>query len=192
MRPGAPVVAFLDASVLYPALLRNVAMYFAGARLYRPLWSDAVHAEWTAALRRDRPDLDGRAIERTRWLMTTHVPDATVREYEALVSEIVLPDPDDRHVLAAAIHGGAGVIVTANLRDFPMRRTRPYGISVQHPDRFFDAIATRQPLRACAALRELRLALKAPPFTVTELLQALERQGLRTTAAGLRSRIDLL
>jgi hypothetical protein len=96
------VTAFLDANVLYPALLRNVMMYFAVARLYRPLWSDAVHAEWMTAVRRDHPDLTERQIARTRRLMTEHVPDATVTGYEKLVERLKLPDANDRHVLAAA------------------------------------------------------------------------------------------
>ena len=82
MADDAPIAAFLDANVLYPALLRNVLMYFAVARLYRPLWSDAVHGEWTTAVRRDHPDLTERQIARTHRLMTQHVPDATVTGYQ--------------------------------------------------------------------------------------------------------------
>ena len=54
--------------------------------------------------------------------------DAAVREclvtgYSTLIPSLTLPDPDDRHVLANAIHGKAGVIVTFNLSDFPPGRS---------------------------------------------------------------------
>jgi predicted nucleic acid-binding protein len=184
--PVAPLVAFLDANVLYPALLRNVVMYFAVARLYRPLWSDAVHAEWMSAVRRDRPDLTEQQIERTRRLMMTHVRDATVTGYEGLIDQLVLPDPNDRHVLAAAIHGGARLIVTSNLRHFPAKSLKPHSISARHPDAFLVDLVGQSQDVATAALREMRLQMKAPPFSVSDLLAALECQKLKKTVAMLR------
>ena len=118
--------AFLDANVLYPATLRSVLMYLANTELFRALWSDAVNREWMAALARDRPDLSAAAIMRVRDLMKAHVAHAVVSGYEHLIATVTLPDPDDRHVLAAAIHGGASVIVTANLKDFPPEALAPY------------------------------------------------------------------
>jgi hypothetical protein len=47
-----------------------------------------------------------------------------------------LPDPDDAHVLAAAIAGHADCIVTVNLRHFPDAIVGPYGIEVVDPDKF--------------------------------------------------------
>jgi len=58
-------------------------------------------------------------LERTRALMNLHVRDCLITNYEDLISSLTLPDPDDRHVLAAAILGRADVIVTFNLADFP-------------------------------------------------------------------------
>ena len=186
MADDAPTVAFLDANVLYPALLRNVLMYLAVARLYRPLWSEAVHAEWMAAVRRDHPDLSERQIARTHRLMTEHVPDATVSGYEKLISGLSLPDTNDRHVLAAAIHGGASVIVTWNLKHFPAKALKPHGLSAQSPDTFLAGLIGSHPDDAVAALAELRAQLKSPPYSVDDLLTGLERQKLMKTVALLR------
>src|SRR3954453_1695815 len=88
------------------------------------------------ALLRNRPDLSRQKLERTRRLMDSHAADALVTGYEDLIPGLQLPDPDDRHVLAAAIRGRADVIVTANLRDFPAEHIASFGIEAQHPDEF--------------------------------------------------------
>ena len=111
MSDEPPATALLDANVLYPALLRNVLMYLAVHGLYRPLWSEEIHVEWMTALRREHPDVTERQIARTKRLMNENMPDATVTGYEKLIPSLVLPDTNDRHVLAAAVHGGASVIV---------------------------------------------------------------------------------
>jgi PIN domain len=108
--------AFLDAYVLYPASLRGLLLELAVADLYRPKWSDVVHEEWIRSVLRDRPDLTRAQLERTRDLMNLHARDALVSDFEDLIDVLKLPDPDDRHVPAAAIKGRADVIVTANLK----------------------------------------------------------------------------
>ena len=130
------LAAFFDANVLYPAPLRNLLMRLALRDLFRAKWSQSVHDEWIEAALRDRPKLDRKKLERTRALMDAHVRDCLVEGYEELIASIVLPDPGDRHVLAAAIRGGAEVIVTMNLKDFPAKTLAPYGIEAQHPDTF--------------------------------------------------------
>lgn len=111
--------AFLDANVLYPPTLRSVLLELAHADVYAPLWSEAVHQEWMEALKRERPDIPPERIARMRTLMEAPVGDGAVTGYEPLIASLTLPDPDDRHVLAAAIHGGANIVVTCNLVDFP-------------------------------------------------------------------------
>ena len=54
----------------------------------------------------------------------------------ALVARLSLPDPDDRHVLAAAIAGGAEVLMTLNRADFPTRALARHGILLREPDGF--------------------------------------------------------
>ena len=120
MNDEGRLIAFLGASVLYPARSRDLLMHLATRDLFRARWSDRVQGEWIAALLRNRPDLTVEQLQRKRRLMEEHVNDALVTGYEALVDQLVLPDANDCHVLAAAIHGGANVIVTMNLRDFPI------------------------------------------------------------------------
>lgn len=103
----AAFTVFYDANVLYPATLRNFLMHLALTGVFRAKWSADVHEEWMRNLLKNRPDLTREKLERTRQLMDKAAPDALVRGYEHLVSGLVLPDEDDRHVLAAAIRSGA-------------------------------------------------------------------------------------
>ncbi|GAB2823254.1 hypothetical protein GCM10027176_29530 [Actinoallomurus bryophytorum] len=73
---------------------------------------------------KDRPDIPHEKLRRLRELMNNSVPDCLVDGYEALTDGLKLPDPDDRHVLAAAIKAHAQVIVTSNLVTGRLR-TRP-------------------------------------------------------------------
>ena len=86
------------------------------------------------ALLRQRSDLSRETLQWTQQQMDCAIPDCLVSGYEALESELRLPDPDDRHVLAAAIVCRAGTIVTYNLKDFPDAVLAPLGITAQHPD----------------------------------------------------------
>jgi predicted nucleic acid-binding protein len=178
-----PATALLDANVLYPALLRNVLMYLAVHGLYRPLWSEAIHVEWITALRREHPDVTERQVARTKRLMNENMPDATVIGYEKLVPGFVLPDANDRHVLAAAVHGGANVIVTRNLKHFPAKALKPHGLSAQSPDAFVANLIVRDTDAVVTALAELRTQLKAPPYSTDDLLAGLERQKLPKSVA---------
>lgn len=175
-------VAFLDASVLYPALLRNLLMHFAVADLYRAHWSARVHDEWMRSLLRDRPDLSRAQLERTRELMDAHVLDALVEGYEDRIEALTLPDADDRHVVAAALHCGAQVIVTANLRDFPKSVLAPLGLVAEHPDAFLSRVLNESRELALSTFRELCENRKNPPQSVREVLEIMKRQGMQATA----------
>lgn len=175
--------AFLDASVLYPAPLRDLLLELAVSDLYRAKWSDAVHDEWIDALLRLRPELTRVRLGRTRDLMNAHVRDAIVTGFEPLIGGLVLPDPDDRHVLAAAITGGAGVIVTANLRDFPDAALRRHGLAARHPDEFLTTLFAESAPAFLKAARTVRQRLKNPPRSAAEYLATLKARGLPVLAA---------
>ncbi len=113
-----------------------------------------------AALLRKRPDLSRKKLERTRMLMDLHAVDAVVTGYEDLIEELRLPDPNDRHILAAAIRGKADILVTANLRDFPAATLRSFGMEPQHPDEFILRLLEFAPELVAAAARDHRGSLK--------------------------------
>ena len=133
----------------------------------------------------DRPDLPAGRLERTRAIMDECFPEAVVTGYTALIARLNLPDPRDRHVLAAAVRGQADVIVTRNLRDFPADRLAPYGLEARHPDDFIIGLFESQPGAVIAAVRGHRAALKNPPRSPEEHLRALEGLGLFRTATTL-------
>ena len=178
----ARVTAIYDACVLYPAPLRDFLLQLACAGLFRARWTNAIHEEWTRNLLAERPDLSAAALDRTRHLMDRAVPDALIRGYEPLLPQLALPDPDDRHVLAASIQGRADVIVTFNLKDFPSAKLKPHGIRALHPDKFIGEWIARSPEAVCLAARLCRQRLKNPPMTAGDYIACLARQGLNSTA----------
>jgi hypothetical protein len=103
-----------------------------------------------------------------------------------------LPDPDDRHVLAAAIHCGAQEIVTFNLRDFPEAALGAYGIRAIHPDEFVEHLLDLNPEAVCEAVRRIRRRLVNPPRSVEDMIENYERHGLAVSASVLRGRANSL
>jgi hypothetical protein len=109
-----------------------------------------------------------------------------VTGFEELIDGLVLPDPDDRHVLAAAIRAGAQAIVTFNLDDFPTDRLTPYNIDAKHPDDFVIDTSDLSPGAVAKVIAEQAGALRNPPRSVPELLDTLRDQGLVRSVAKLR------
>lgn len=181
----------LDANVLYPALLRDLLLSLAHADLYSAKWSSHIRDEWTRSLLRDRPQMGDRIAEVAR-LMEAAVPDCLVQGYEHLIENLHLPDPDDRHVLAAAIAGHADAIVTWNERDFPQSALDPFGIEVQSPDEFVLNQLMLEKIPALTAIKRMRERWERPQYDALALVDLLEQRGLPQTAAHLRDLIDLL
>ena len=183
-------IVLYDACVLYPAPLRDLLMQLALTDLFQARWTDEIHDEWTRNVLADRPDVTPESLARCRELMDRHVPDCLVTGYESLIPTLTLPDPDDRHVLAAAIHGGAGAIVTFNLSDFPASVLGGYHIEAVHPDEFIVRLWDESPTAVLDAARLHRAGLKRPPKTAAEYLATLEQCRLTETVARLRSHED--
>jgi len=187
-----PRRALLDANVLYPAPLRDVFLQLAVLDLFQARWSAEIHREWIEALLRSEPWRERRTLERTRALMDQATRDCVVTGFEGWIPQLKLPDPDDRHVLAAAIQGRCDVIVTRNLRDFPAPALAEFGLVAQEPDEFLYRELRRAPDAFCLGVRKVRARLKNPPYPVGEYLETLEAQGLEATVRALRGSVDEL
>jgi predicted nucleic acid-binding protein len=187
-----PVTAIYDANILYPAPLRDMFIRLAQRGLVRARWTAAIHDEWMRSVLKDNPALSRSRLARTRSLMDAAVRDCLVTGFEHAIESLSLPDPDDRHVLAAAIQAKAGVIITFNLKDFPRRMLAGYHIEVKHPDDFLLSLLDTDPHPVCAVLKLQRNSLRNPPKTVEELLSTLESQGVVRAVTRLRQFRELL
>ena len=166
-------------------------MRLAMTDLFKAHWTDQIHEEWiNALLRENKHERD--KLERVRQLMDLHVKDAKVMGYEPLVETLQLPDPRDRHVLAAAIRCGADAIVTFNLKDFPLEELTPYGIDLLHPDDFIYYQIDMAPAVCCSAIKKQRLALKNPQIQVDDFLAILQKLQLPQAVSKLKEFSDFL
>lgn len=162
-----------DACVLYPAPVRDLLVQLATANLFRAHWTDAIHEEWIGNVLKNRPDLTRQQMERTRALMDSAVMDCLVSGYEYLIPVAHLPDADDRHILAAAIHAKADAVVTYNLRDFPSDILAKHDLEAIHPDDFINFQIDLNESAVVMAAQRCRARLKSPPRTAAEYLDTL-------------------
>ena len=100
---------------------------------------------------------------------------------------LALPDPEDRHVLAAAVKAQAQVIVTANTKDFPASVVGSWNIEAKHPDQFVLDLIDLNRLAVYGAVQRIADSWRKPPGTFHDVLHKLERDGLVESVALLRS-----
>ncbi|MFC4872070.1 PIN domain-containing protein [Negadavirga shengliensis] len=178
--------ALLDANVLYPAPIRDLLLSLAEDDLFKPFWSKAIHQEWRRNLLENRPDLDPQRIDRTIDLMNQAFPDAEIEGYENRIAALSLKDPDDRHVLAAAVEANADYLVTANLKDFQTPSLQPKGIQIIHPDAFVCQLSSQHRDAVFKSFVKLVSRLENPPQSKATVLSTLEKCGLTETVRVLR------
>ena len=191
MAGAARYTSILDANVLYPALLRDILLTLAHADIYNARWTLTIERELTGALRKSFPDKESE-ITQIAQKMREAIPDCLVTGYESLIHSIELPDPDDRHVLAAAVVGHADAIVTLNTKDFPAQECSKFDIEIQSADAFLVNQITLNKIQALTALRRMRERWQNPNLTGAQLLDLLSKRGLGMTAAALADAVDLL
>jgi hypothetical protein len=187
-----PSVVIFDACILYPFHLRNIVVQIAVDRLVDARWTDEIHDEWIRNLTADVPGIPIERLQITRKLMNDALPDATVTGYRAHLEAITLPDPNDRHVVAAAITAGASGILTWNLRDFPTRELKKHGLVRQNPDVFLTDLYNKAPDLTVASLANARRNLSKTRISALDFIEILKNQNLRQLAIRIAKRpIDL-
>ncbi|WP_428393217.1 PIN domain-containing protein [Lichenicoccus sp.] len=184
-RPCLPPRVVIDANVLYPFHLRNLLIQFGVDSIITPRWTARINAEWIGNLAATGRVSEDRLVH-TLDLMNSVLPEAEVQGWETRMGDLTLPDPDDRHVLAAALTSTAETILTKNLRDFPASALAPFGIVAVHPDAFMCKLFDGDPdlLRAAAGAAHANLSRSAPSFEA--YLDVLANQGLPQFAERLR------
>lgn len=177
--------AFIDANVFYGARLRSLVLFVAQTKIFRARWSNDIHDEWVRNLIKNRPDLKPKDLLKTREYMDAAVPDCLVDGYHPLIAGLELPDPDDRHVLAAAILTRANVIVTFNEKDFPAEVIAPFRLHTKHPDEFLMEAFSLWPMEFVEAVRDDFVHYGNPPLEYRDYLSSLAKAGVPELAKAL-------
>lgn len=181
----------LDACVLHPAILMGSLLWLASERLYRPYWSDKIWDEWQRSLEK-RFGKGNEALIAKRALIESEFPEARVELPATIFDCLDLPDPNDRHVLAAALVAKADAIVTTNLKHFPEAVCRPLDIEIIHPDTFLVNAIDLDQDRAVKAFQKQRSSMTKSATTPEQFLLRFENSGLVQTHERLRPLIHLL
>ncbi|PVA08874.1 PIN domain-containing protein [Pelagivirga sediminicola] len=172
--------ALLDACVLGGALRRNMLLSLAEAGLFRPRWSARILDETQKAISEiTKGATDG---YRQRKAIEAAFPESLVTGYEVFEDKLDLPDPNDNHVLAAAISTSASVIITDNLADFPEVALAPHAIGAISADDFIADTIELDPSESILALRRMRERFENPALDVPALIHKSEAQGLLQVA----------
>lgn len=181
----------LDANVLYFFRMRDVLLRFAAAGLYRARWSALIIDEFRRNLLARKPQLvDSIAAQISA--MARAFPEAAVSSFEDLIKALELPDPDDRHVAAAAIKANAEHIITENFRDFPADTLAKYQLEAVTADDFLTSTFELYPAESVAALRTTRCAYKRPAMSAGEFLLDLQGHGMAKLASSARPHFENL
>lgn len=186
----SPAIAIYDACILYPFHLRNIVVQAAVDDLVEARWTEAIHDEWIRNLAANRSSLPIKRLEATKQLMNVALPAASVSGYRRHIDSITLPDPDDRHVVAAAIEAGASVIVTWNLRDFPVPELKKHGLVHQSPDAFLVGLYDQAPELLIGSLSNARRNLSRSRVSASAFFDILRDQKLVKLAALAEKHVD--
>lgn len=136
--------AVLDACVLYPPVLRDLLLGAAARGLYQARWSERILEEWARATVKLGAGQEA-AARGDIALMKGAFPDGSVLAAPAVEARLLLPDPNDVHVLAVAIQSHADAIVTFNAKDFPRHLLAEEGITRRDPDGFLWELYSHHP-----------------------------------------------
>lgn len=182
--------AVLDASVLFPNTKRDLLLRFYEADLFRARWTEAIQQEWLNKAKQKYEHLAER-LDRTDALMREHFDSAWLEGYEPFINVVELPDPNDQHVVAAALTCKANYIVTDNLKDFPATTLEAFDIEVGSADMFLSSTFDHYQNEALSDLRLHRRELRDEPSRPV-YLSLLRKKGLPMLSSRLMPMIDFL
>jgi predicted nucleic acid-binding protein len=161
----------IDTNALYAMPLADTLLRAADRDLYDFLWTADITRELRETMLRQGFPRD--AVDRRVTAMQRAFRNTEVTGYEEQIPQLQLPDPDDRHVLAAAIHAEAEVVVTANVKDFPSDILAGFALSALTPDDFLTDLTRAFPQQLLEIVQEQAAAMRQPPMTFETLTKKL-------------------
>jgi predicted nucleic acid-binding protein len=168
--------AVLDACVLYPPVLRGLLLGADRAGLYHAYWSDRIVEEWLRATRKLGPAAEAEARLEAAIIAPAH-PRARLNAAPHIEARLMLPDENDRHVLAVAIAGSADAIITLNAQDFPRGVLAGEGLARRDPDGFLWELHSHHPDDMGAVVRAVHAKAEAMAGAEVSLKALLKRAG---------------
>lgn len=184
-------IVVLDANVLYPFRMRDALLRFAEAGLFRARWSQMILDEWINSLIKNKPEFEENISSQITAIHRSF-PEGLIDGFEDLIDSIKLPDPNDRHVVAAGIVADAEHIVTENLKDFPDDAISKYGIEAVSADDFLASTFELYPEAATSALNKMRNAYRNPTMSPAFFLTDLQANGMPKLVSLAKQYIDVL
>lgn len=170
----------VDTNVIYPIETRDILFWFAFYDLFTIKWGKHVFTEWQNVMR--RKGISEVEIRKRIQRANDAFPDALVNNYDGLIEHLSLPDPNDRHVLAAAIKTNANLIVTNNLKDFPNTYLAKFGLKAMNADDFLTDLIDINTTDALMAFKQMVLNRTNPYMDEYRVISILRKQGLKNTA----------
>jgi hypothetical protein len=162
----------LDANILFDAQARDLFLRFAEAEQIEVFWSRPILAETRRNLIAKRGMTEAKA-DGLFDAMANAFPHAVVEGFEHLIGQLELPDADDRHVLAAAIHAECDMVITNNRRDFPDVVLEPYDVLALDLDEALMLFAGFLQPVVSSVIQRLVAALSRPAESVDEFIERL-------------------
>lgn len=178
----------IDACVLYPTVMREMVLGAAGEGLFEPQWSPRILEEWARAAAKLGPGQEALARGEIAAL-TARFPRASYLPRDGDLRRLSLPDPDDVHVLAAAIASSADILLTLNIKDFPRHTVGEEGMALASPDPFLLGLYEEAPDALTDVARAVRAEaerLSGAEWPIRKLMKKarLPRLGKALEAAG--------
>lgn len=171
-------IILVDACVLHSACCRDLLIQCDIDGHFRLRWTELILAETELSILRRRPDLTSNQIRRTFKLMNQACPEGLQIYDQQRYRQLRLPDPDDNHILAAAISTQSEIILTFNLKDFPSRILNKYQIKAQHPDDWLSKFYQSNPSDLLSSLEKCRTRLRSPALNIREYKSELKKCSL--------------
>lgn len=178
----------LDSNIIFSITKSNLLMWVSQEGIYQPQWSEKIESEVLIAVERQMGKEALEGVNSRLESMRSSVEEPIITGYEFLIDSIDLStDPDDRHIVAAACHAGAELIVTQNLKDLPDDELEPYGIRAISVDDFMMDLIDLDKEAVLRSLINCRENYKNPKKTVEEFLDLLKRNKFDKFVAKLES-----